>query len=109
MPWPTVPRFLLPSRIYAIRLGVLIFATWRGNLQQLLGPILTYSYGCLPHQSRCIPFQEQALRNTGESLGLAILILDSVATRPQLPAIELIVALCASAPDETLNAISTPE
>jgi len=55
------------------------------------------------------PFQEQALRNTGESLGLAVLILDSAAARPQLPEIELIVALCASAPDETLNAISTPE
>ena len=55
------------------------------------------------------PFQEQALRNTGESLGLAILILDSAAARLQLLEIALIVALCASAPDETLNAISTPE
>jgi hypothetical protein len=55
------------------------------------------------------PFQEQALRNTGENLGLAILILDSAATRPHLPEIASIVALCASAPDETLNAISTPE
>ena len=45
MPCPTPPRSLLPSRINAIRLGVLIFATWRGNLQQLLGPILTYSSG----------------------------------------------------------------
>ena len=45
----------------------------------------------------------------GENLGLAILILDSAATQPQLPEIASIIALCASAPDETLNAISTPE
>ena len=55
------------------------------------------------------PFHEQALRKTGENLGLAILILDSAATQPQLPEIASIVALCASAPDETLRAISTPE
>ena len=55
------------------------------------------------------PLQAQALRNTGESLGLAVLILDSAAAQPQLPEIASIVALCASAPDETLNAISTPE
>ena len=55
------------------------------------------------------PLQDQALRNTGENLGLAILILDSAAARPQLPEIASIVALCASAPDATLDAISTPE
>ena len=36
------------------------------------------------------PFQEQALRNTGENLGLAILILDSAAARPQLPEIVVV-------------------
>jgi hypothetical protein len=55
------------------------------------------------------PFQEQALRNTGENLGLAILILDSAAAQPELPEIASIIALCASAPDETLKAISTPK
>jgi hypothetical protein len=54
------------------------------------------------------PLQEQALRNTGESLGLVVLILDSAAAQPQLPEIASIVAPCASAPDKTLNAISTP-
>ena len=54
------------------------------------------------------PFQEQALRDTGENLGLAVLILDSAATRPQLPERASIVALYASARDETLKAISTP-
>jgi hypothetical protein len=55
------------------------------------------------------PLSEQALRDTGENLGLAVLILDSAAAQTQLPGISSIVALCASAPDETLNALSTPE
>ena len=55
------------------------------------------------------PLQDQALRNTGESIGLAVLILDSAAARPQLPEIASIVALCPSAPDETINALSAPE
>jgi hypothetical protein len=55
------------------------------------------------------PFQEQALRDTGENVGLAVLSLDSAAARPELPEIASIVALCASAPDETLNALSRPE
>jgi hypothetical protein len=55
------------------------------------------------------PLQEQALRDAGGSLGLAVLILDSAAARPQLPEITSVVALCASALDEILNALSTPE
>ena len=55
------------------------------------------------------PIQTQALWDTGENLGLAPLILDSAAARPELPEIASIVALCASAPDETFKAISTAE
>lgn len=54
-------------------------------------------------------YSQAGLRETGENLGLAVLFLDSAAAEPDLPDIPSIVALCAIDPDETLQAIRSPD